>query len=193
MRDLPFILLLPILFLASCASEKSATTAPPRKNMMERMNENNGYKQNAEGEWSAQSGKRSEFESKGESTYFQKDFKKQEYKTGDYARKSWWGGKEYDRKSFAGNTDGSRFAKNSDLGSKGAREAGATMDTPGSYETGSYDTSTARETNTGGIARPSNAQDRVSQKQKQFTQPRIVDWREQRSLSIGESKGILGR
>jgi hypothetical protein len=188
------ILAAPVILSASCASDSgntnSAATAP-RKSFTERMTEDNGYKQDSEGNWKPRSDKRSSFESQSESNFAGKDYKKQEYKAGDYAKKSWWGGKEYERQAYAGNTDGSRFQKNSDLQGKGARETATTLDTPDAYATNSYTTGAAREANAAAIKKTSN--DEIENRRKVFDQPEIIGWREQRAMSMEQSKGLLGR
>lgn len=193
MKTFRATVLLPLLLLASCASdstpEKSAT-APARKSLSERMNEKNGYKQDANGNWVAQSNRRSPYESKGETYDAKKDFKKQAYKTGDYAKKSWWGNKEYDRQSYTGNTDGSRFQKSSAMQGKGAREANTNVNIPDNYQTDDYATSAARETKSKQIAKTSNAL--IDNRQKVFQQPEIIDWRQQRTMTMDQSRGIMG-
>lgn len=184
-----------MLLLAACASksapdQSTADAAPTHKKLSERMNESNGYKQDANGNWKPQINRRSEFESKGQDPNFTKDFKKQEYKTGDYATKSWWGNKDYEKKSYAGNTDGSRFDKPSALQGKDARETDSTAKIPAPYKTGKYATGSAHEADTAQIKKTSNAI--TDNRQKVFKQPEIVDWKQQRSLSLDQSKGILG-
>ncbi len=194
MKIFPFATLAASLCLAACAGDKgnntSTAAAPAHKSMSERMNENNGYAQDAEGNWKPRNDKRSPFESQGESAYFKKDFQKKEYQTGDYAKKSWWGNKAYDRQAYAGNTDGSRFQKTSNLKDKGAREAATQGDFQQSYDTGTYGTGAAREAGAKPIAKGSN--DSIENRRKVYTQPEIVDWREQRSMTMDQSKGILG-
>ncbi len=190
----PLFSLLASFLLASCASEKSEprpSSAP--RNLSTRLSESNGYKQDANGNWVPQNDRRSQFEGKGDSNFAGKSFNKKAYQAGDFEKKSWWGSKAYDRKAFAGNTDGSRFEKSSGLGAKGAREAGRAVSAPDSYSTASYATSKARETSTGGIRTPNDAQNQVDRRQGVFDQPEMIDWKEQRSLSLGQSKGILGR
>lgn len=184
--------LLPLFLLASCAPDKKASTAtPPRRSLTERMSENNGYKQDSEGNWKPQTDRRSPYENKGATYDSKKSFQKKNYKAGDYAKKSWWGNKEYDRQSYTGNTDGSRFQKSSALQEQNAREAGSNARIPGPYQTDNYATNSAREAANKPIDRPSNAI--VESRQKVFQPPEIIDWREQRSLSLDQSKGILGR
>ncbi|MES2440319.1 MAG: hypothetical protein V4584_14715 [Verrucomicrobiota bacterium] len=195
MKTLRPILLLPVILMASCASDSDkpeSTSAPvARKSLSERMNEDNGYKKDADGNWKPQNDKRSPYDSMGQDPNFAgKDFKKKEYKAGDYAKKSWWGNKDYDKQSYAGNTDGSRFQKSSDLGSKGAREAKTTADFKEDYKTDSYATNSAREAGSSPIKKTSN--DLIDNRQKVFEQPEIIDYRAQRQMSMDQSKGILG-
>ncbi len=189
-----FILPLSLL-LAACGSDSgsrpSAAAAPARQSLNERMSASNGYKQDANGNWVPQNDKRSSFESKGESNYAKKGYQKQVYKTGDYSKKSWWGNKQYDRKAYSGNTDGSRFQKTSGLQGQGAREAGNAARIPDPYATNTYATNAAREAGTDRLGKNPDAA--TENRRKVFQQPEIIDWREQRSVTMEQSKGILGR
>ena len=195
MKVLRYIALLPLL-LASCASDKdksatAATPAPVRKSLNERMTESNGYKQDSKGNWIPQTDRRSDFEGKSNTSFANKDYKKQEYKTGDYTKKSFWGNKEYAAKPYAGNTDGSRFQKASRLQGQGAREAGTNAKIPDPYQTGTYATGAARETGATPISKSANAD--IDNRRKNYKQPDMIDWREQRSLTKDQATGILGR
>lgn len=190
MKTLLPAVLFPLLAV-SCASDKAAEKPAPHKTMSQRLSEDNGYAQDASGNWKARSDKRSQFESVGQDPNFHKDgVKKTEYKTGDYAKKSWWGNKEYGRKEYSGNTDGSRFAKSSALDGRTARETKATNDFKSDYKTGAYTTGDAREASTKAISKPSN--DAIENRRKVFAEPEIIDWQEQRNLSMEQSKSILG-
>lgn len=194
MKTHRFILCLFALLAASCASDsggQKSSTAPSRKSLGERLDENNGYKQDADGNWLPKSDKRSSFETKGESPYFQGKLGKKSYKTGEFAKKSWWGNKDYGSKQYAGNTDGGRFQNNSRFNGKGARESGNAADLPGAYQTDDYATNAARETGKTNLTKPSNAE--IDKRREVFEQPEMIDWREQRSLSLDQSRGILGR
>lgn len=158
--------------------------------MSERLNEKNGYQKDANGNWIPQSDKRSAFENKGDDPNFSKKFKKSDYKTGDYAKKSWWGSKGYDSKTYAGNTDGSRFQKSSNLQDKGAHESGSAAKIAEPYKTTQYATNNAREGGKKPIAKPSN--DGIENRRESYQAPEIIDWREQRNLTMDQSKGILG-
>lgn len=155
------------------------------------MNEKNGYKQDSEGNWKVESDRRSPYESQGSTYDAKKSFKKTDYKAGDFTKKSWWGNKEYDRQNYAGNTDGSRFQQSSSLQSEKAAESKEKANIAGPYQTENYATNSAQEAGNGPITKGTN--DAIETRRKAFKQPDIIDWREQRSLSIEQSKGILGR
>jgi hypothetical protein len=185
------ILCLPLL-LGSCAKDHKPAAPPAApKPLSQRINETNGYQVDANGNWVPRSDRRSSFESQGESPYFKGDYRKKNYQAGEYSKKSWWGNKDYGRQSYQGKTDGSRFRQSSRLDGTSARESGSSARTPGPYQTGSYATDDAREAGVTGIAKPSDAETDV--RRRVFQQPDIIDWREQRALSVQESRGILGR
>ena len=186
------ILCLLAWFVVSCASNssKKPPTTTAIKPFSQRIDENNGYKQDAEGNWKIKTNKRSSFEGQGANAQFKGDYAKKDYKTTDYSKKSWWGNKNYQAKAYAGSTDGSRFQKTSRLDGKGAPEAGKDAGMTETYKTGDYATSAAREAGKKPVKKPSDAETDV--RRKVYPVPEIIDWRQQRSLSIDQSKGILG-
>lgn len=191
MKTAGTILCLAVL-LASCAKDsKPASSQTELKPLSQRLNETNGYQPDANGNWVPRSDRRSSFESQRESPYFKGDYRKKDYQTGQYARKSWWGNKDYGRQAYQGKTDGSRFQQSSRLQDQGAREAGTAARTPDPYQTSTYTTGTAREAGADSLARPSDAE--TDARRDVFVQPEIIDWREQRRLSVQESRSILGR
>lgn len=190
------ILCLPFVLLSvSCSSDSDSasksTSAPTKKSLAARLDENNGYKQDSEGNWLPQSDKRSSFETNRESAYFKGDYAKKQYKTGEYAKKSWWGDTKYESKRYEGNTDGSRFQTNSKFQQQGAHEANTAADIPDNYKTGNYATSTAREGGAKRFEKSSDAETDV--RRRVFSEPEIYDWRQQRNMSVSETKGIMGR
>lgn len=196
MKSPPWITLLMCLLAASCASDKDSTSGPAaHKGLSQRLSETGGYKVDKDGNWTPRDNKRSSFESEGASRYStdttSKYGRKDGYKTGEFVKKSWWGNKDFGRQAYSGNTDGSRFRKDSKLAGKGARESGGAADIPDPYETGNYATSSAREQANSRLEKPSDAETDV--RRRVFQQPEIIDWREQRTLSLEQSKGILGR
>ena len=193
MKARVFILCLIALLTVSCASDSNNSGRPEsnRSSLSERLNEKNGYKQDSDGNWLPQNDKRSPYESKGQSSYFKGQYEKKAYKAGEYSKTSFWGNKEYGRQNYSGSTDGSRFQKNSRLGSQGAREASNSTDISKSYQTDTYATSAAHEAGNTAIGRPSDTE--TDLRRKTYQAPEIIDWRQQRQLSLEQSKGILGK
>ena len=182
------------LLAASCAKDSgNSSPAPePHKSLSQRMNESGGFKQDAGGNWVPRNNKRSSFESEGESPYFKGEYGGKTYKAGEYAKKSWWGNKDYGRQKYAGDTNGSRFQKSSRFDGQKTRET--TRDNariPDPYQTGNYATAAARESGDGRLAKPSDAE--TDSRRRSYQEPEIIDWRQQRSITLEQSKGILGR
>lgn len=192
LRFLPFFTL---GFTASCADQKSSkpaeASAPVHKSLSQRLDEDAGFKQDSNGNWVPRADRRSSFEGKGESPYFKGDYAKKEFEAEGFQKKSWWGNKDFGRPGYEGNTDGSRFQTKSRMDGTAAREAGAKPDLPGTYQTDNFATNAAREAGRDAISKMADAE--TMNRQAVYEQPEIVDWREQRRLSMEESKGILGR
>ena len=191
---------LPLVLLLSCGSaDKSpGSAAIPKKAesngfkpFSQRIDERNGYQVDANGNWVPRNNKRSSFESQGASPYFSGEYGKKGYKTGELSRKSWWGNKEFGRESFSGNTDGSRFRENSRLAGQNAREGGSPAKITGPYQTGSFATGSARESANTNLGKPSD--DVTDRGRESYTAPAIIDWREERKLSVEQSRSLLGR
>jgi hypothetical protein len=181
---------------ASCAKDGGSNTSADSgtKPLSQRLNESNGFAVDSDGNWVPRNDRRSSFESQGESPYFQGGNSNQgkEYRTGDYARKSWWGNKDYGRSSYQGDTDANHLRQASRLDGQGALESGRTARGGGeSYQTGGYRTGDARESSASRLDKPSDAETDV--RRRVYQQPEIIDWSEQRKLSLEQSRGILGR
>lgn len=186
------ILWLAIILTASCAQENTDPAIPtPRRSLSQRLDEKNSYKVDANGNWTPTNDRRSSFESQGDSPYFKGKFEKKEYKSGEYAKKSWWGNKDYGKKSYDGNTDGSQFQKSSRFDGKGAREAGTDSGLSKNYQTDPYATKAAREAGKKGINKTSDAETDI--RRSVYKAPEVIDWKEQRTMDLEQSKGLLGR
>lgn len=188
------LLLLPVLLLASCAADKSREAAPAheRKSLTEQLSTTKAIKQNAKGEWPDDMKKASSFENNRKSGYFtEKSGIAKPYKTGEYTKTAWGGKKEVSRQSYTGNTGASSLPKASRLQGLGAREASTAAKTPGSYETGDYKTSAAREGSAKDLDKPSDAETDV--RRRVFPEPEISSWKQQRALDVTTTKSILGR
>ncbi len=181
--------------LPSCAGDKvddSKPTEAARPGLQERLSESAGYKQNEKGEWVPKSDKRSTYDGQRDTPYFKDKLETLErYKTGDYAKKSWWGSKDYAKKSYAGNTDGSRFQKQARQDGQVARDSGKAARTTDPFKTNTLPRETARESKNPAVDRPTNAL--IESQRKTYKAPSVIDWKEQRSMDMDQSKSILGR
>lgn len=176
-----------------CATEEvdqATPTVKKEKNIGDFMAQDGGYKQDADGNWVANSDKRSSYDSRRDSS-FRGKLKKETYKTGEYAKKSWWGGKEFKSNEYKGNTDGSRFLKNARQDGQVARGSGQGAREGGAYETNTLDNRSAREASTGSVDRGSSAY--VESARNSYVAPSIIDWKAQRNISRDQSRSILGR
>jgi hypothetical protein len=181
-------------FLVSCAEEKvdqSKPTQAERPGLQERLSESAGYKQNEKGEWVPKSDKRSTYDSQRDTPYFKDKIDTERYKTGDYAKKSWWGSKEYGKKSYEGNTDGSRFRKQALQDGQVARDNGKAARSSDPFKTNTLPRESALESRNPAIDRPTNAL--IESERKTYKAPSVIDWKEQRSMNMDQSRSILGR
>jgi hypothetical protein len=196
--------MLPAFWLVSCGNDSSAgsssagstssvsSSTPVHKTLEERCNEKVGFVQDSKGTWKPRVDRRSSFETAGESSYFKGNYKTKECRTPTLEKKSWWGGKDYTTKAFGGKTDGSHFQKTASADGVRSREDGTVSKAASkSVKTNSYKTGAASEAGRGEIDRPSNAQTESSN--RNFVQPAIIDWKQQRAMSLDETKSILGR
>ncbi|MFD2257200.1 hypothetical protein ACFSSA_10980 [Luteolibacter algae] len=167
------------------------TAAAEHKSLSERLSEGGGYKQDEQGNWVPKSDKRSSFDSQRDSPYFKGKIDKEEYKTGEVAKKSWWGNKNYQTAEYAGNTDASRFQTTARQQGQVAEASGKKSSLTRSYETNTLDNSRARESNAAQVSRTSNSA--VEARRKVFKAPSVIDWQQQREMSLEQSRGILGR
>ncbi len=186
------IALLPLLLLASCASKSKPkkSAQPVHKSLSARLNQQNGYKPDAEGKLVPGSTLRSSYESRGKASEVNRSYQKKTYQTGDYAKKSEWGHKEYAHKAYSGNTNSGRSHQPSNLQGQSAHGATQNAKLPSNSKTNTYATRNAQEADNTVIPKPLNVP--VERYQKALLQPKIIDWKEQRSLNSDQSKSILG-
>jgi hypothetical protein len=186
------VLLLSCLLVASCAKDHSATPAatPSRQTMSEKFN-GPPIKQNADGKWSNDVEKASAFDSKRKSPYFvEKSTVAKAYKTGEYTKTTWWGKKDVAKPSYAGNTDGTSFQISSRFQGAGANEATTPAKTYAPYQTGTYQTTAAREGAVKHLDKTTDAE--TDNRRRVFPDPEISDWKQQRALDVKTTKSILG-
>jgi hypothetical protein len=191
-----FCAFLSMLFIGCANKGKEHVKAEPShssvpQSLAQRLSEGGGYKQDAEGNWKPTSNKRSSFELQRESPHFKDKFEKETYKAGDYEKKSWWGKKTYEVSEYKGDTDGSRFQTQAELHGKETKYMDKRVSTGDPYKTNRLEYGSAGESDAKHIDKPRN--DYVETRRRVYKQPSIIDWDEQRKLSLEESRGILGR
>ncbi|MGB6221000.1 hypothetical protein [Haloferula sp.] len=198
-----FVLLFLASLLSSCGSEDGvaeSATPPPRNGfeqksgelfdddsdkMIGRYAKTNPMMQNG-------GDKPAEESAVGENRFFEGELAKREFAAKDYTKKSFWGSKDYAKQVYGGNTDGSRFQQGSRFDSQGAPEGGLTSAQSGSrYATTQQVTGAAREAGNANISKVSDA--KTDARRESYRQPEIRDWREQRGLTIDDTRSMLGR
>ena len=182
------------LGVVSCADKNTDPAAPAtseRKSMTERLSQSGGYKQDSEGNWVPKSDKRSSYDSQRDSPYSKGNVDKGTYKTRDYSKKSWWGSKDYGTNEYSGNTDGSKFETRARQDGEMARANGTAAKLKGPFKTNNLERTSARESGSGAIARPTNSY--TEAQRKTYKAPSVIGWKEQRAMSMDKSRGILGR
>jgi hypothetical protein len=191
-----FASLLALCLITSQCAEKKVTNAASEtsrpRTLTERLNskEKQGYFKDSEGNWKANSNKRSSFESAGQASMGKKDFNTKKFNPGNYEKKSWWGNREYKPQQYAGNTDASRFATTARDSGKSAAEAGNSSFFSGKkIESNRIARQGALEESASGLTRPSDAE--TDLRRKVYQEPDIIDWREQRALQINDTKSWL--
>lgn len=190
-----FIALLFSFSLAGCASDSAEDVAAPQNrttDLEKRYAESSGFKTDTDGNLiSSKSNKRSSFERNRESSFFKGKIEKEVYQTGDFEKKSWWGSKTYKVDEYKGDTDGSRFKSAAKSYGKGELYADQKVDTGKPYNAEILDYESARESDGKRIEKPRN--DYTESRKRSYLQPSVIDWKEQRKLSMEQSRGILGR
>jgi hypothetical protein len=194
MRNL--LLLLPVFLVMSCAADKKTATSAgadsTERPTMDQRFRGKTITQNSKGEWPDEVKKEFLADSKRQTAYFkEKSDIPKAYKTGEYAKTSWWGKKEVERKSYGGKTDGSRFQTAARDQGKAARENNTAAPVPGPYQTGNYQTGSARETTMDKVAKPADAD--TENRRGEMAEPEVMGWKQMRALDIKGTRSILGR
>lgn len=180
--------------VASCANQPERDPSRPAeapKSLSQRLNEQNGYKQDDQGNWVPMSDKRSSFERVGASPYFRGERNEKEYRTGEYKKSSWWGKKDFRTSEWQGNRNAEGFQTTARQESRKAREAGMRSGMTDRYPSDEFVTGTARESQQRGIENTTDAETEL--RRRSYRAPDVLDWSQQRRLSREETKSLLGR
>ena len=181
-----------MLALASCAGSSSngGDQHLAAESLTGRLNQRHGYQVDEQGNWVPRTNKRSQYEGRGGSAYFNGAVAKKSFQAETLRKGSWMGAEQVNlaehRLSGAESRHGgrSRFSSEESPMKRNLR-------TPERIEGNRLTTDAAREGATDDIGRPSDAETDV--RRRVFRQPDVIDYRQQRELSIQQSKELLGR
>ncbi len=193
-----FVVVACTLIACSCADANkdqgnAAREAAKPRTMEQRFNskEKIGYFKDSEGNWKANSNKRSSFESKGESSLAKREYNAKQYNAGEVQKKSWWGNRDYDKKVYQGNTDANRFLTKSAYGDQSANEGTQISRNAGRrYETESIARKSASEESGSRLQHSSDAETDI--RRRVFSEPSVIDWKAQRSMDVNQTRSLLG-
>lgn len=186
--------LLIAVLCSSCAEKKRTVTGDGYVPLTERLNRQEGFTQDKEGNWKKRSDKRSDFEGvRNESMGAGKNYGTKEFHAENYNgnTQSQWGEKSYNKKSFEGNTDGSRFMTQSRYAQQSAKEAAKSSNEAGkNFATKNLDKTNAREVTQKDLDTPYDSE---TANHHNFEDVSIFDWRAKRAMEVNQTKSILGR
>jgi hypothetical protein len=181
--------------LHSCAEKDKTTTtsdAPKKLSLEQRLNKQEGFTKDSEGNWKANSKKRSSFEKIGKNSLNNKIYESKEYKSPEYKKKSWLSKSEIEKKDYNENIDANRFLTKSSYSNKTAREKYfTTQESNRSFKTNRLDKTSALENSKNEIKRTADAE--TNFRRKVEVDPVIIDWRQQRAIDMKSTRSILGR
>jgi len=180
-----------LILLPSCSTGSRDEASPQGTlgSLTSRLNQSNGYEVDEKGNWVPRNNKRSQFEGQGDSAYFQGDVRKKTYGTDSLKKGSWWGGKELKRSEYT-----HTGSANEQSGQSRFTGEPSVMDrnlTPARVAGNRQPTKNAVENRGSRLAKPSDAE--TDARRRVFTEPEIIDYKQQRELSIQQSKDLLGR
>lgn len=170
------------------AAESSSGITP----ISQRLNQEQGYVRDADGNWIPRNNRRSQYDSIVATGAGQRNNSgNRRFKANEYQAAEWTRAQSAPPQGYTGNTDGSAFQTTAAAQGQKARQSGSRARTPGNYKTGAYATGRSRENDVRPLDRPQN--DRT-ENQRGFQDPlEIIDWRQQRDLSVDQSRSMLSR
>lgn len=183
--------------LSQCAdkadnSQAAAEASKPRS-MNERFNARGkeGYYQDSEGNWKIKEDKRSSFESVGRSPLGNREYSGKAYNPGTVEKQSWWGNTRYQKQAYLGNTSADQYQTTANDAGKRANETGSrSIFSRKSVTTRNIDRTNATES---GRTNAMQATGAARETERAYAQPDIIDWKEQRSLQLKDTKSWLNK
>ena len=185
------VLLGSIVCLASCGGSGKPDPQPSASaGLSDRLNRSYGYQVDDKGNWLPKTDKRSQYEGRGGSAYFNGSVSKKPYSTNQLNKSSWMGGKEVERPSHRLSGSSSNMTSQNRFSSQQAH-LNRNLQTPQRIAGNHIPGQTALEQGGTRFDRPSDAE--TDFRRRVFNEPDIIDYRQQRELSIRESRRLLGR
>jgi hypothetical protein len=189
------LLLLPFTGLWQCASKESesmaATEASKPRSMSERFNNRGkqGYYQDSEGNWKVQNQQRSSFEQVGRSSLDDKSLRREAYPTERVEKRSWWGKNQYEKPTYQPQSAQALKTTAAVAGQK-AREQNSLADLPDPIKRDGFATQSNSSRNQ---SRFRDANQAATESANDDLTPDIMDWKEQRTLQLKDTKSWLNK
>ena len=180
-----------VALLASCSGPGTPDQSHmASEGLSDRLNRSYGYEVDDKGNWLPKNDKRSQYEGRGGSGYFSGAVSKKSFGTNQLNKGSWMGGSEVQRPSHHLSGTGSNFGGSNRFSSQQA-SLNRNLQTPTHIAGNHLPDRRANETHGQRADKPSDAETDV--RRRVFNEPDIIDYRQQREMSIQESKQLLGR
>jgi len=188
---LVIVLLGAVVLIGACASEQTVTKSQVRKDAWGKP-ERFGIGKDKDGNPVMKSDLRSDFEGQRSAIAAAGDYSGKDYSTKSYAKKRWGGNTSFPHSKYDGKTDANHYKMEPWFVRKQASIAGQRANAESKdYMVNSYKKSSAREQGTSRIKHTSDSETDV--RRRVYKQPDIIDWKEQRGLSVKDTNRMLGR
>lgn len=106
-------------------------------------------------------------------------------------KQSWWGNTRYQKQAYLGNTSADQYKTTANDAGKSANETGSrSIFSRKSVTTRNIDRTSAIES---GRSNSMQGTDAARETQRDYAQPQIIDWKEQRSLQLKDTKSWLNK
>jgi len=186
-----FILFGITVVLGACGTERTVTKTQVRKDPWGR-EERFSVGKDKDGNPVMKSDRRSSFEGKRNNMVSNRDFNAKDYTKKSYRKKRWGGNTVFRRKKYQGNTDASQYKREPWFVRKQAHAQSQRARADGKrYAVNPFRTSRAREQDGRRIAHTADAE--TGFRRRVFKQPSVINWKEQRGLSVKDTNRMLGR
>lgn len=184
-----FYLLIPV-FMVSCASEREIDYEKAEARGLDKYMSDVKYVTDEQGNVRPDSGKRSQYDSKGDYGGA-KGFSGEHYSKKNYRSKRWGGNKGFNSKNYSGNKSGSQFQHSPHFVQQQANAQGQYAAGGGkNYATSGYAGNTGAVNRGRSVARPSDAQ---SDAKSNYPAPPIYSLDQVNGIGVNETNAMMGR